>query len=168
MGGYAPAAPLLAIPPPWGEIAWLGVGTAVTIGGIWAVSKVASDSKTDAPAVAKPAEAQDCKKRKYSIFVRAQGADLGSDTKATLTAGTLEQETPFVVAQGIALSAATQALLSKKQLGARVMVFGQLERFLSKLPPAGWLGTKDFVVPGVQGGIRADTGSFGPSTNYLA
>lgn len=171
MAGYA-ATWELNLAGPWGTAAWLVVGTGLTVASIWAVDKAVSRSKsdTDAKAVPKAAECQDCNKRQYSIFVRAQGSDLpGGQTKSTVQAATLTQQNPFMVAQGIALSAATQGQLSNSQLKIRAAVFLQLERFISKMPSnGGWLGEKDFVVPGERGGIRADTGSFGPSNNYIS
>jgi hypothetical protein len=173
MGGYAVAAPTLLIPPPWGEAAWLVGGTVITVGGAlgitYLMSKPSATTNTDAKAVPKATECQDCNKKRYTVRVHAQGADCGGTSASTIGAPALTLPTPITVGQGLGLSATTQAMLGKRQLAVRAGVIAKAENYIQTGPASGGrIGQKSFPVFGVAGGIRYDVDCFGDGPSFVS
>ena len=172
MAGYFEAAPLLA-GGPWGVVAWAVVGTVLTVATVVgvvelekAVTKSRSEPRAIPRAIPKTAERTPCQ-RPYSVRIHAQGTDMGGTTGSTIGLAIPPQCTPVTVAQGSALSAAVQAMLTKRQLAVRVQAIARAEKYIVSAPPAGVLGQKSFEVPGVRGGLRYDVDSYGPSPNFI-
>lgn len=92
----------------------------------------------------------------YALQVHAQGTDCGGTTSSTIGAPALEKTVPITVAEGLQLSASTQALLTASQLKVRKNAIAKAEKWMRERPPHGYLGQKSFPVLGVRGGIRYD------------
>lgn len=157
---------------PWGTVAWLAVGTGLTVATWTGMSKLSdelSKSKTQAPALPIPKTADREKCKRYTARVHAQGTDCGGTSGSTIGAPALTQPFPVTVVQGMGLSAATKALLNKRQLEIRLEVIAKAERYILDGPKSGGrLGQKSFTVPGVRGGIRYDVDCFGDGPSFVS
>jgi hypothetical protein len=174
MAGYAILSPALAAGPP-GWVVWAVAGTAITIGAIWAADEVLvyertkteprSRTKTD------PIPITDCNnKKRYGARVHAQGSDCGGTTRSTIgVPGISRFGAPITVAEGLALSAGTWALLNKTQKEVRTTAKVQADNYISNSPGVGGrLGMKSFLSEDRRGGKRYDVDTFGdgPSFNF--
>ncbi len=169
MAGYVVTAPL-NLGGPFGTAAWVVVGTGLTLAagaGLVKLSEELNNSRTRAPAIPVPKTAEKEKCKRYTVRVHAQGSDCGGTTGSTIAAPALTQPTPVTVVQGIGLSMATKALLTKRHVEARITVIAKAERYIQEGPKSGGrFGAKSFVVPGVRGGIRYDVDCFGDGPSF--
>jgi hypothetical protein len=174
MSGYAMTAPL-ASGGPWGIAAWLVAGTVLTVAaaaGLTALSESAQED-TEAPTIPVTGSKTDtCKRCNWSVRIHAQGSDLsGGTSKSTVGAPRLLKRQPITVAEGLALSKATQALLTKGQLKIRLGAIVKLEKYIQGLPPSGLHNQQlsfDVWPPLKKAkGARYDVDSYGPSANFV-
>lgn len=175
MNGFVLLAPAAAGGPP-GWILWAVGGTVITVGTILLGKEVLEATRADpvpttrAPAIPRT-DGRVCETcaRPYSITVHAQGIDCGGTPSSTIGApGLVNPSVPFPAASGVALSNVTWGMLARRQRDIRISAKARLERWILARPPGGFLGKQTFSVPGVQGGIRYDTDSYGISPNYIA
>jgi len=157
---------------PWGTVAWVVVGTGLTIAmgaGMAKLEDELSKSRTRAPAVplSRTAECEKCKR--YTARVHAQGKDCGGRTTSTIGVPALVKSIPVTVAEGLLLSKGTQGLLNRSQLEIRVNVIVQAEKYIMDGPKVGGrLREKSFVVRGVRGGIRYDVDTYGDGPSFVS
>ena len=164
MGTMVAAAPLLAGGPP-GWILYAGVAV-ITVGGI-GIIYMSSRSKTKEKAIPK-ATTDTIPCRTWSIKSNAQGTDIGGTTGSTIGALPVISPAPISILVGAANAQTTFAMLGNRQATVRAEAFAAALNWLSGLPANGSLfGEKSFVVSGMQGGIRFDLGSYGPTNNYI-
>lgn len=111
----------------------------------------------------------DGKKRRYTVAVHAQGTDCGGETKSTIGAPAVTKPIPLTVAEGLALSQATQAMLNRTQLNIREQVIAQAHKYIKTGPAGGGrFGKKSFPVLGIRGGIRYDVDCHGDGPSFVA
>lgn len=158
---------------PWGTVAWVVTGAALTIAGAVAIEKVEDRSRSQdqtravPQSITKNPECQDCKR--YGVRIQAQGIDCGGRTSSTIGAPGISQSSPVTVAQGLALSAATQAMLTKGQLKIRLGAIAKAHNYITTGPEnGGRFGLKSFPVLGVRGGIRYDVDCFGDGNSFVS
>lgn len=161
----APAAPLLALGPP----GWLAYGVIVVGGGVLAYLVYDEITEDDAPAVPRTEADTDTQTRKcdrpWSVRVHAQGIECGGTTGSTIGAPPLVNlQRPITKIEGIALSNATFALLTRRQRKLRLLAKARLERHINR---SSFLGKISFTVKGATGGERYDVDSFGCTPNFV-
>ncbi|MBL3576126.1 hypothetical protein JMK10_17605 [Rhodovulum sulfidophilum] len=168
MATMAPAAPLLLGGPP-GWIAFGLVGLA-TLGGGYLIYENSRSKTESGPATGAQTDTgrKSCD-RPWSVRIHAQGNVIGGRGSATLGAPPILKTTaPVTVAEGLALSASTFALLSRGQAKALASAQMQANKWISQRPPGGYLGQKSFYgVGGQRGNDRFDVDSYGCSNNFI-
>jgi hypothetical protein len=114
-------------------------------------------------------EDDESKKRRYTVAIHAQGVDCGGKTSSTIGAPAITQPVPVAVAEGLALSASTQAMLNRSQLGVREEVIAKADRYITTGPAnGGRFGKKSFLVLGVRGGLRYDVDCHGDGPSFVS
>lgn len=172
MVGYAATAPL-NLAGPWGTLAWVVVGTGATIltaAGLLKLSEEVEKSRETERAVPRAIPKTDTEQcKRYTARVHAQGMDCGGTTASTIGVPAITQCVPVLVAQGLAMSMGTKALLAKRQLKTRMTAIAKAEAYIESGPASGGrFGMKSFVVLGVAGGIRYDVDCFGDGPSFVA
>src|SRR5205807_1383313 len=141
MGGFAATWELNFVAPPWGTVAWVVSGAVLTIAGVAVIDNIRekADSRDQAPAIPqaipKNPECQDCKR--YGVRIQAQGIDCGGLTTSTIAIPGISQTSPVTVAQGLALSEGTQALLGRRQLTIRLNAIAKAHKYIVTGPASG-------------------------------
>jgi hypothetical protein len=180
MAGYAALSPaLLGGPPGW--VVWAVGGTALTVGAAVVGSQAIQMARTRERAKAEPqavpntracektGSVEDCKQRRYTVRVHAQGTDCGGTTGSTIGAPALTQSTPITVAQGLGLSATTWGMLGARQQSVREQAKAKAEDYISEGPASGGrLGQRSFPAADRRGGKRYDVDCFGDGPSFLA
>lgn len=181
MAGYATLAPALAGGPP-GWVVWAIGGTVLTVGAIWAGKELFATERevSLAPAMRRAiprirtctdvSPAQECpKKKRYTVRVHAQGTDCGGKTSSTIGVPALTKlEVPVTVAEGLALSAGTWALLGARQQNVRFTAKAKADAYIGAGPTVGGrFGMKSFPADDRTGGKRYDVDVFGDGPSFL-
>lgn len=162
-----PAAPLLAGGPP----GWLAYGVIVVGGGIAGYLLYDELTDDDAPAVPNTTTNTDTQTREcdrpWTCRVHAQGTDCGGTTGSTIGAPPIiKPSAPVTIAEGLALSAATFAMLNRRQAAVRVQAKARADRYIQNRPP---LNTqRSFPASDRRGGKRYDVDNYGCTPNFLA
>lgn len=171
MGGYAVAAPLNAAGP-WGTVAWVIVGTGLTIAaaaGLMELSKSRETSTTTSTTTTATKTKTETCRQYYAVRIHAQGVDCGGTSSSTIGAPPVIQTIPVLVVQGLALSLATRALLTRTQLKNRTLEIPKAEAYIVRGPTrGGYYGPKSFVNPLLRGGIRYDVDCYGCGNSFVA
>jgi hypothetical protein len=174
MAGYATLSPALAGGPP-GWVLWAVGGTVLTVGALWATSKAVDMARSRVGERAEPRvipRAVPCERceppRPYAVRVHAQGRDCGGTSSSTIGAPPYTRiGVPITSGEGVALSAATWAILNRSQRSARTLAKARLDTWVLARPPGGFLGQKTFPASDPSGGKRYDVDSYGPSNNFV-
>lgn len=161
----AVAAPTLAFGPPgWVVFGVIALGT-LAVGAL----AVSSSSRTQAIPRTKT-QARDRTRercpRPWSVRVHAQGTQFGGTTGSTIGAPPIVQSAPVTVGEGVALAAATFALLSKSQKKNLADAYRNCTAFIGSRPPTGFLGKRSCYGRS-RDNNRFDVDSFGPSPNFI-
>lgn len=175
------ASPALAFGPPgWvvfalAVVATVAVAGVVGVGGAALVNQAQNQSKAQSeakpgvivqcPASTSEATKEKKQKRPWSIRVHAQGTDIGGTTGSTVGAPPIVQMSPILVAQGVALAAATFALLTARQQNNLQLAYAKCVNFIQTC--GGFLGSKSFYGRS-RDNNRFDLDSYGPSNNLVA
>jgi len=116
-----------------------------------------------------PKEEDKTKKRRYTVGIHAQGTDCGGKTSSTINAPAITQPVPVTAAEGLVLSAATQAKLNRSQLAVREEAIAKAHRYIITGPAnGGRFGKKSFPVLGVKGGLRYDVDCHGDGPSFIS
>lgn len=141
----APAAPLLAFGPPgWAAYAVVVVGS-IVVGGIIVHEMAKDDAHTTSRTTTKTDTARRTCNIPYTVRVHAQGSDIktgsnGGTSRATIGGiPAVHPSVPITVAEALVVSNATWLLLERKQAAIRIGAKTKLEKWVSNLPPHGYL-----------------------------
>ncbi len=164
MGTMVAGAPLLGLGPP-GWAAYAALGVATVVGGVLIYER-SRDRAPAVPTTRTDTARQRCN-RPWSVRVQAQGDVIGGRGGATLGAPPIvKAAAPVTVAEGLGLSAATFAMLSRGQARVLARAKAQADAWIANRPPHGALGQKTFRVPDTSN--RFDVDSYGCSPNFIA
>lgn len=169
MGTLAAGAPLLAGGPPgWVAYGLLAVGT---LGAAYLIHESTRSEPVAQPTTGtRTGTATKTCDRPWSVRIHAQGDVIGGRGGATLGAPAIvKPAAPVTVAEGLALSSATFALLSRGQAKTLANAQTQANSWIRSRPPAGFLGQKSFYAAtgGQRGNDRFDVDSYGCSPNFI-
>ncbi len=168
MGTMVVGAPLLAGGPPgWVAYGLLGLGTLAL--GYLAVQSTRSEPVSVPTTGSQTDTGRRTCERPWTVRVHAQGNVIGGRGGATLGAPPIAKTTaPVTVAEGLVLSTATFALLSRSQARTLSSAQAQANAWIAKRPPGGFLGQKSFYGAGGQrSNDRFDVDSYGCSPNFV-
>ncbi|WP_411838831.1 hypothetical protein [Paracoccus sp. ME4] len=168
MGTMVAGAPLLAGGPPgWVAYGLLGLGTLAA--GYLIYENTQSNAITVPTTGTQTDTARRSCDRPWSVRIHAQGNVIGGRGGATLGAPPIVRPTsPVIVVEGLGLSAATFAMLSRGQARTLSSAHAQANTWISRRPPGGYLGQKSFYGTGGQrGNDRFDVDSYGCSPNFI-
>jgi hypothetical protein len=164
MGAVA-AAPALALGPPGWVIFAVAVVATAGIAAFTAYElRSQTATQTREQTQVGDCTAEDCP-RPWSVRVHAQGTDVGGTSGATIGAPAIIQTSPILVAQGIALAAATFEMLTSRQQRNLDQAYAKCVRFIETC--RGFLGQKSFYGRSHDNN-RFDVDSFGPSPNFIS
>jgi hypothetical protein len=171
MVAAAPAAPLLLGGPP----GWVAYGVVVLGSAILAGAVVNEMTKNDQSSHSATASTTDTARktcdRPYAVRVHAQGKIIGGTASSTLGAPpVVKPTTPVTVAEGLALSTQTFALLKRRQKKDLAPAKARLDRWMKRLPPHGFLSQHSEYAKGTPepGGNRFDADSMGCTPNFVS
>jgi hypothetical protein len=156
------AAPALAFGPPGWAVFAVAVAATAAVAYLAASqtrSRERTRTETRTRDVAPPCP------RPWSVRVHAQGTDIGGTSGSTIGAPPIVQTSPVLVAQGVALAAATYALLGARQQRNLANAYAKCVKFIQTC--GGFLGQKSFYGLS-RDNNRFDVDSFGPSPNFVA
>lgn len=169
MGTMVAGAPLLAGGPP-GWVAYGLLGLATLAGGYLIYENSRSETASVPTTGTQTETGRKTCDRPWSVRIHAQGDVIGGRGGATLGAPPIvKTAAPVTVAEGLALSAATFALLGRRQRATLAPAKAQADAWIARLPPNGYLGQRSFYGPGKQReNDRFDVDSYGCSPNFVA
>jgi hypothetical protein len=162
----AAAAPALVLGPP----GWIVFAAAVAATAATAVILAQTSSRSESRSEPKARDiiVEDCAPpRRWRVRVHAQGTHVGGTSGSTVGAPPLNQPSPILVAQGVALADATFALLTARVQKNLQAAYEKCTQFIRVRPPHGFLGQKSFYGLS-RDNNRFDVDSFGPSPNFIA
>ncbi len=171
VGTLVAGAPLLAGGPPgWAAYGLLALGTLGAVGAAYLIHEATRSEPVAQPTTGTRTGTATSTKtcdRPWSVRIHAQGDVIGGRGGATLGApAILKPAAPVTVAEGLALSTATFALLSRGQAKTLASAQAQADSWIRARPPAGFLGQKSFYTA-ERGNNRFDVDSYGCSPNFI-